>query len=77
MTTPRLSADYAQALAELGRPWTPILPEPPAAGPGPRLLAANEALAAELGIDADWLHTPEALAVLGARAVLPLSLIHI
>ena len=71
MTTPRLSADYAQALAELGRPWTPILPEPPAAGPGPRLLAANDALAAELGIDADWLHTPEALAVLGARAVLP------
>lgn len=70
MTTPRLSADYAQALPQLARPWTPVLPEAPAGGPGPALVAVNTALAQELDIDPDWLHTAEALAVLGARQVL-------
>ena len=68
---PHLLADYATALPELGQPWQPVLPEPPAEGPGPALVVANDELAADLGIDREWLHGDEALAVLGARATLP------
>jgi uncharacterized protein YdiU (UPF0061 family) len=35
----------------------------------PRLLALNGALAAELGLDADWLASPEGIAVLSGNAV--------
>lgn len=37
----------------------------------PRLVAANDALAGDLGIDPAWLGSAQALAVLGAREVLP------
>lgn len=41
----------------------------PASVPNPRLIACNDALAAELGIDPAWLKTPEALAVFSGNAV--------
>ncbi len=40
-----------------------------ATAPAPRLLAVNEALASELGIDADWLRSPEGVDVLVGNAV--------
>lgn len=72
MTAPTLLAGYAAALPELVSPWQPSLP-PLRAGQVPRLLLANDALASELGIEPDWLHTENALSVLGARSVLPHS----
>ena len=45
------------------------LPARGQAAPAPKLLALNEALAAELGVEADALRSPEGLAVLAASAV--------
>ncbi|MCW0212400.1 MAG: YdiU family protein [Pseudonocardia sp.] len=54
---------YARELGELCQPWraTPA--------PDPRLMALNEGLAAELGVDARALRTPEGVAVLVGNAV--------
>jgi uncharacterized protein YdiU (UPF0061 family) len=49
---------YADALPELSRPWRA------ATFPAPQLLALNEPLARELGVDADALATPEGVALL-------------
>jgi uncharacterized protein YdiU (UPF0061 family) len=49
---------YARELPELAVRWK--AEEPPA----PQLLALNEPLAAELGLDADWLRTPEGIGLL-------------
>ncbi len=46
--------------------FTRLEPQPVAA---PQLLIANDALAAELGIERDWLHGPEALKLLAGNAV--------
>lgn len=70
MRPPELLADYAGALPEIVIPWQPSLPDP-RAGNSPRMLAVNADLARELGLDPQWLSSPQALAVLGARAVLP------
>jgi uncharacterized protein YdiU (UPF0061 family) len=55
---------YADALPELSRPWRA------ATFPAPQLLALNEPLAQELGLDADALATPHGVALL-AGAELP------
>lgn len=44
-------------------------PTPPMASPAPRLLRVNRVLAAELGIDPDWLAGPDGLAILSGRAL--------
>jgi uncharacterized protein YdiU (UPF0061 family) len=49
---------YARELPELAVSWK--AQEPPA----PQLLAVNEPLAAELGLDADWLRTPQGVGLL-------------
>ena len=41
----------------------------PAAVAGPRLVRLNQALAVELGLDPDWLRSPEGVAVLAGNAV--------
>jgi len=54
---------YAEALPELSRPWRA------ATFPAPRLLAVNEGLAQELGLDADALATPEGVGLLTGAEV--------
>jgi uncharacterized protein YdiU (UPF0061 family) len=54
---------FVRELAELSKPWKA------AQAPAPELLALNEALAAELGVDADALRTPEGVATLVGNAV--------
>jgi uncharacterized protein YdiU (UPF0061 family) len=44
---------------------------PPTPVPAPRLVRLNAALAAELGLDRDWLASPEGLAMLAGNAVAP------
>ena len=41
----------------------------PLESPAPRLIAVNDALAGELGIDADWLGGPAGLDMLSGRAI--------
>jgi serine/tyrosine/threonine adenylyltransferase len=53
-----LQARFATELSELGVPWRA------AAVPEPRLLVLNEPLAAELGLDADWLGSDEGVGLL-------------
>jgi uncharacterized protein YdiU (UPF0061 family) len=53
---------YARELAALCEPWQA------ASAPDPRLLALNEELATELGVDADALKGPEGVAVLVGNA---------
>lgn len=67
MTThPRLEQGYAAAVPELSLPWAA------AAVPHPSLLALDERLAADLGLDAGWLRSPEGLRLLyGDTSVLP------
>lgn len=43
--------------------------QPPSKVPAPQLIATNPTLATELGIDPDWLTTPEALAVFSGNAI--------
>ncbi|GGP85472.1 protein adenylyltransferase SelO [Saccharothrix coeruleofusca] len=57
-STPALSGHFARALPEMSLPWRA---EP---APRPRLLVLNEPLAAELGLDPDWLRGPEGLGLL-------------
>ncbi|WP_319450182.1 MULTISPECIES: protein adenylyltransferase SelO [unclassified Mycobacterium] len=58
-TTVVLEAEFARELPELAIPWQA------ADAPVPRLLALNEALALELGLDVSWLRGPD-----GVRFVL-------
>ncbi|MFS3130595.1 protein adenylyltransferase SelO [Nocardioides sp. Bht2] len=55
---PHLSHQFADALPALALPWQA---EPPVR---PTLLALNTTLADELGLDADWLATPDGVALL-------------
>ncbi|AKT51000.1 protein adenylyltransferase SelO [Arsenicicoccus sp. oral taxon 190] len=55
---PRLEQTYAEAVPELSLPWRA------APFPQPRLLVLDEALAEELGLDPDWLRSPEGVAFL-------------
>src|SRR5690625_7730081 len=55
MSLPDLSADYARAFPELVRQATP------APTPDPQIVVFNEQLADELGLDAEWLTTPEGI----------------
>lgn len=58
MSPPTLTADFARELPELAQPWQAATP------PDPKLLVLNEKLAAELGLDPDWLRTPDGLKLL-------------
>jgi len=57
-STPELQQTYAEALPELSVPWRAEAP------PHPELVWLNEELAAELGLDVEWLRGPEGMAVL-------------
>lgn len=57
-TLPALTRVWAETLPELSRPVTPVTT------PDPRLLALNDDLAAELGLDTERLRTPEGVRVL-------------
>lgn len=61
----RLGTRYATELADLALPWQAE------EAPDPRLLVLNEPLAAELGLDADALRSPEGLGLLTGTFVLP------
>jgi serine/tyrosine/threonine adenylyltransferase len=56
--TVRLDSRFARELPELAAPWRAEEP------PDPRLLVLNEPLAAELGLDPDWLRGPDGLRLL-------------
>ncbi|MEO6087574.1 MAG: protein adenylyltransferase SelO, partial [Umezawaea sp.] len=56
-------SDFARALPELAVPWQAE------EAPEPRLLALNEPLAAELGLDVDWLRGAEGLRLLVGNQV--------
>jgi uncharacterized protein YdiU (UPF0061 family) len=58
-----LRDDYARRFPDLGLEWSPQ------EVPAPVLVALNEALAAELGLDPEWLREPEQVAVLAGAAV--------
>ncbi|MGJ8724908.1 MAG: protein adenylyltransferase SelO [Roseibacillus sp.] len=45
--------------------------QPPSKVPSPQLIATNSTLATELGIDPNWLTTPEALAVFSGNTIAP------
>lgn len=60
-----LQSRFAGELSELAVQWKAE------EAPQPRLLALNEALAAELGIDADWLRSPDGLGLLVGTMVPP------
>ncbi|CAJ1493936.1 YdiU family protein [[Mycobacterium] kokjensenii] len=55
MASPILTADFARELPELAQPWQAAAP------PAPKLLVLNEELAIELGLDPQWLNTPDGL----------------
>lgn len=57
-TTVRLDDRFARELPELAIPWRAE------AAPDPGLLVLNEPLAAELGLDPDWLRGPDGLGLL-------------
>ncbi|RYB92085.1 YdiU family protein [Nocardioides oleivorans] len=58
-----LGHHFADTLPELALPWQA------ADVPEPQLLALNEPLATQLGLDPDWLRTPEGLGLLTGTAV--------
>lgn len=58
-----LHSRFARELPELTIPWQA---EP---APAPQLLVLNEALAAQLGLDADWLRSPDGIGLLVGTAV--------
>lgn len=64
-TTPtlRLDARFARELPELALDWQAE------EAPEPRLLLLNEPLAAELGLDVDWLRSPDGVRLLVGTAV--------
>ena len=57
-STVDLTSRYADELPDLALPWTA------ADVPDPRLLVLNESLADELGLEVDWLRSPEGLGLL-------------
>ena len=57
-TTVTLGSRFARELPELAVPWQAE------EAPDPRLLVLNEPLAAELGLDPDWLRTPDGVGLL-------------
>lgn len=57
----RLEASYAQLPEDF---WSALPPQPV---PAPQLLVANDDLAAALGLDVEWLHSPQGLAVLAGN----------
>ncbi|MCW2605343.1 MAG: hypothetical protein JWO60_36 [Frankiales bacterium] len=61
--TVQLASRYATALPEMALPWQAE------AAPDPRLLVLNAPLAVELGLDPDWLRTPDGVALLLGLAV--------
>jgi uncharacterized protein YdiU (UPF0061 family) len=62
-STVRLDDRFARELPELAVPWRAEK------APKPRLLALNEALATELGLDPGWLRTDEGVGLLVGTAV--------
>ncbi|MDN4171851.1 YdiU family protein [Nocardioides sp. SOB77] len=62
-STVQLGHRFADELPELAVPWQA------AETPEPRLLALDERLAADLGLDADWLRTPDGLGLLTGTVV--------
>ncbi|CAN5161490.1 hypothetical protein BH09ACT8_BH09ACT8_09400 [soil metagenome] len=58
LTGVTLDDRFSRELPEMAVQWQA------AAAPKPRLLVLNEALAAELGLDADWLRSPDGLGLL-------------
>jgi uncharacterized protein YdiU (UPF0061 family) len=62
-TTVSLGNRFATELPELAVRWKAQ------AAPAPKLLVLNEALAADLGLDADWLQTPDGLGLLTGALV--------
>lgn len=58
---PHLTSHFADDLPELSVPWQA---EP---GPDPELVVLNDYLATELGLDPDWLRTPEGIQFLLGR----------
>ncbi len=58
-----LGNQYAQELADLALPWQA------AETPEPRLLVVNEALAADLGLDPEWLRSTEGIGLLTGTVV--------
>lgn len=63
MTSPALDDRFARQLPELAVRWRAE------EAPDPRLLVLNERLAAELGLDADWLRTPDGVRLLVGNSV--------
>ncbi len=63
MSTVNLESRFALELGELALPWQA---EP---APDPRLLVLNQPLAAELGLDPDWLRGPDGLRFLVGNLV--------
>ena len=59
----RFDNSYVRDLEGLYEPWQA------ASAPAPRLLALNDELAAELGLDAEALRTPEGVAVFAGNVV--------
>src|SRR6195952_5282501 len=60
-----LESRFAREFPELSIAWQAE------AAPEPRLLVLNEALATQLGLDPDWLRSPDGLAVLVGASVPP------
>lgn len=71
MGAPKLLADFATVLPVLAQAWQPSLPPLGEDDSAARLLLVNEELADELGIDPDWIRSPEGVAALGAREAIP------
>lgn len=63
MAPPLLTADFAREFPELAQPWQAAIPA------DPKLLVLNEKLAAELGLDPDWLRSPDGLKLLTGTSV--------
>ncbi|MCV7386345.1 YdiU family protein [Mycolicibacter longobardus] len=63
MAPPQLTADFARELPELAKPWQAATP------PDPKLLVLNEELAAELGLDPDWLRSQDGLKFLTGNEI--------
>ncbi|MGV0700031.1 protein adenylyltransferase SelO [Mycolicibacter sinensis] len=63
MAPPLLTADFAREFPELAQPWRAATPA------DPKLLVLNEKLAAELGLDPDWLRSPDGLKLLTGTSV--------
>lgn len=69
MTDPMRPPAFDNSYARLGPGFFSRTAPTPVAQPG--LIAVNDALAARLGIDADWLKSPEGLAMIAGNAVPP------